>query len=60
LPAISTVHSQLEGITEMPAGITPPAQPRRYAMNVTHLTLPLKILTILELLIKALVIFLTQ
>jgi hypothetical protein len=44
----------------MPAGITPPAQPRRYAMNVTHLTLPLKILTILELLIKALVIFLTQ
>jgi hypothetical protein len=29
-------------------------------MNVTHLTLPLKILTILELLIKALVIFLTQ
>jgi len=29
-------------------------------MNVTHLTLLLKILTILELLIKALVIFLTQ
>jgi len=45
---------------EMPAGMTPPAQPRRYAMNGTHLTLLLKILTVLELIIKALIIFLTQ
>jgi hypothetical protein len=29
-------------------------------MNTTHLTLLLKILTILELIIKALIIFLTQ
>jgi len=45
---------------DMPAGLTPPAKPRRYAMSTSHLTLLLKILTVLELIIKALIIYLTQ
>jgi len=45
---------------EMPAGISPPAQPGGKEMPVPHLTLVLKILAILELIIKALVIYLTR
>jgi hypothetical protein len=45
---------------EMPAGMTPPAQPGGTEMSAIHLTLMLKILAILELIIKALVIILAR